>query len=129
MLRGESDAVAGSAVRVWSRAGEVVGAGFVAGPDTVATCAHVVAEALGADAYAASPPRGVVALDLPLLGGRGAAPRVTGTVSRWLPIGPGGTGDVALLRVRESLPIGARMPPLRRADDVWNRSFRALGFP
>ena len=129
MLRGESDAVAGSAVRVWSRAGEVVGAGFVAGPDTVATCAHVVAEALGADAYAASPPRGVVALDLPLLGGRGAAPRVTGTVSRWLPIGPDGTGDVALLRVREPLPIGARMPPLRRADDVWNRSFRALGFP
>ncbi len=129
MLRGESDAVAGSAVRVWSRAGEVVGAGFVAGPDTVATCAHVVAEALGADAYAASPPRGVVALDLPLLGGRGAAPRVTGSVSRWLPIGPDGTGDVALLRVREPLPIGARMPPLRRADDVWNRSFRALGFP
>ncbi|MGI5130771.1 trypsin-like peptidase domain-containing protein [Pseudonocardia sp. CA-107938] len=129
MLRGEADALAGSAVRVWSRVGEVVGAGFVAGPDTVATCAHVVAEALGADPYAAAPPHGVVRLDLPLLGGRGTPPRVTATVSRWLPIGQDGTGDVALLRVREPLPIGARMPPLRRADEVWGRSFRALGFP
>ncbi len=126
MLRGEADAVTGSAVRVWSVAGEVVGAGFVAGPDTVATCAHVVAEALGADPYAASPPAGVVRLDLPLLGG---SAQLTAVVSRWLPIGQDGTGDVALLRVREPLPVGARMPPLRRADQVWDRPFRAFGFP
>jgi hypothetical protein len=41
MLRGESDAVAGSVVRVWSLRREVVGAGFIAGPDTVATCYQV----------------------------------------------------------------------------------------
>src|SRR3954469_1513596 len=102
MLRGESDAVAGSAVRVWSRAGEVVGAGFVAGPDTVATCAHVVAEALGTDPYAASPPAGRGRVCLPL---RGGSSPLTGVVSRWLPIGQDGPGDVALLRVREPLPV------------------------
>ena len=68
MLRGETDAVGGSVVRVWSARGDVVGAGFVAGPDTVATCAHVVAEALGTDPYAAAAPDAPVRLDLPLLG-------------------------------------------------------------
>jgi hypothetical protein len=66
-----------------------------------------------------------VRLDLPLLGGS----PLTAVVSRRLPIGQDGTGDVALLRVREPLPVGARMPPLRRADEVWDRPFRALGFP
>ena len=129
MLRGEADAVAGSAVRIWSSAGEVVGAGFVAGPDTVATCAHVVAEAVGADPYAAGPPRGPVVMDLPLLGRGGAPKRVLGIVSRWLPIGPDGTGDIALVRLGEPLPVGSRMPPLRRADGLWDHRFRALGFP
>lgn len=129
MLRGEADAVAGSAVRIWSSAGEVVGAGFVAGPDTVATCAHVVAEAVGADPYAPGPPGGPVVMDLPLLGLGGAARRVLGVVSRWLPIGADGTGDIALVRVRDPLPVGSRMPPLRRADELWDHRFRALGFP
>jgi hypothetical protein len=129
MPRGETDAVAGSVVRVWSVRGEVVGAGFVAGPDTVATCAHVVAEALGTDPYAASPPDAPVQLDLPLLGDGGEPPRVTGVVGRWLPVAPDGTGDVALLRVREPLPSGARLPPLRGSDGLWDRPFRALGFP
>ncbi|OZM75925.1 serine protease [Pseudonocardia sp. MH-G8] len=129
MLPGEADAVAGSAARIWSARGEVVGAGFVVGPDTVATCAHVVAEALGADPYAPEPPAGPVALDLPLLGDGEEPPRVTAVVTRWLPIAPDGTGDVALLRVREPLPAGARMPPLRRADELWGRPVRALGFP
>jgi hypothetical protein len=36
-------------VRILDLGGDPVGAGFLAGPDLVATCAHVVAAALGAD--------------------------------------------------------------------------------
>jgi hypothetical protein len=129
MLRGETDAVGGSVVRVWSVRGDVVGAGFVAGPDTVATCAHVVAEALGTDPYSAAPPDAPVQLDLPLLGDGAEPPRVTGVVDRWLPISSDGTGDIALLRIREPLPPGARMPPLRGSAGLWDRAYRALGFP
>ena len=41
---------------VHNRAGEVVGSAFAVGPDLVATCAHVVATATGADPYAAVAP-------------------------------------------------------------------------
>src|SRR5690606_9269801 len=41
---------------VHNRAGEVVRSAFAVGPDLVATCAHVVATATGADPYAAVAP-------------------------------------------------------------------------
>ena len=52
-------------VRILDRGGAPVGAGFLAGPDLVATCAHVVADAVGADPYG-PPPAATVHLDLPL---------------------------------------------------------------
>jgi hypothetical protein len=118
-------------VRVNDGAGEPVGAGFVIGPDLVATCAHVVAAAVRGDPYDATPPAGRVELDLPLLLDTGAdgPARVTAEVVRWIPIAPGGTGDIAVLRVRDPLPDGARMPPLRRVDQLWDHAFRVLGFP
>jgi hypothetical protein len=118
-------------VRVLDAAGEPVGAGFVIGPDLVATCAHVVASAVRGDPYDATPPAQRVELDLPLLlePDADAPARVTAEVARWIPIAPEGTGDIAVLRVRDPLPEGARMPPLRRVDQLWDHTFRVLGFP
>ncbi|MHA6619468.1 nSTAND1 domain-containing NTPase [Pseudonocardia sp. DLS-67] len=115
-------------VRILDGAGEPVGAGFVIGPDLVATCAHVVAAAVRSDPYDPMPPSRRVELDLPLLFAD-SPERVTAEVARWIPIAPEGTGDIAVLRVRDPLPEGARMPPLRRVDQLWDHPFRVLGFP
>ena len=117
-----------SVVRVLDDAGEVVGAGFLIGPDLVATCAHVVATALAADAYADSPPEAPVHVDFPLVRADGTEPTAA-RVHRWSPIGPDGTGDIAVLRLTGPVPGGARMPPLRRVDELWGHGFRVLGFP
>jgi hypothetical protein len=111
-------------VRVVDGASEVVGAGFLIGPDLVATCAHVVAAAIGADAYTAAAPSEEIRLDFPLLGESAIA-----VVHRWVPIEYDGTGDIAVLRVLGRPPVGTRMPPLRRIDQLWGDPFRVLGFP
>ena len=117
-------------MRVLDASGEVVGAGFLIGPDLVATCAHVVAEAVGADAYSDRTPDRRVRVDLPIVQGAEDAPGPLGAaVLRWSPIRPDGTGDVAVLRLERAVPAGARMPPLRRVDELWDHRFRVLGFP
>ncbi|GAA0947968.1 serine protease [Pseudonocardia zijingensis] len=113
------------AVRVLTGGGEVVGAGFLVGTDLVATCAHVVASAVGSDPYAPEPPPGHVRLDFPMLPGE----PVRALVHRWLPIAEDGTGDIAVLRPVDPLPHEARVPPLRRVDQLWDHPFRVLGFP
>ncbi|ANY08858.1 S1 family peptidase [Pseudonocardia sp. HH130630-07] len=108
--------------------GPVVGTGFLVGPDLVATCAHVVAEALGGRADAAEPPPGMVALDFAILGEEPGSR--TARITRWSPIAPDGRGDVALLRLDEPAPPGALMPPLRGGDGSrWDHRFRIFGFP
>ncbi|QYN32487.1 trypsin-like peptidase domain-containing protein [Pseudonocardia sp. DSM 110487] len=118
-------------VRVLGDDGLPVGAGFLVGPDVVATCAHVVASAVGGDAFGPSAPRGPVRLDFPMFRGAGAEQAVAAVadVREWHPIGPDGSGDIALLTLREPPPSGARMPPLRRVDRLWGHEFRVLGFP
>jgi Trypsin-like peptidase domain len=116
-------------VRVLDGAGDVVGAGFLIGPDLVATCAHVVASAQHADPYAVEPAGDGVRLDFPMFRDGDAVPATEGEVVRWVPIGEDGTGDIAVLRVRGPLPAGARMPPVRRVDQLWDLPFRVLGFP
>ncbi|GAA1243871.1 hypothetical protein GCM10009609_04020 [Pseudonocardia aurantiaca] len=116
-------------VRVLDGAGDAVGAGFLIGPDLVATCAHVVASAQRADPYAPEPAGGDVRIDFPLLRDEDTLPAAEAEVVRWVPIGEDGTGDIAVLRVRGPLPVGARMPPLRRVDQLWDLPFRVLGFP
>ncbi|WP_345604834.1 serine protease [Pseudonocardia adelaidensis] len=117
-------------VRVLGRGGEPVGAGFLAGPDLVATCAHVVADAVGTDPYGPAPTT-AVRLDLPLFVTSDAdrPPALDADVLRWQPIRDDGSGDIAILRVRGPLPAGARMPPVRRVDRLWGHGFRVLGFP
>ncbi|WP_169747867.1 trypsin-like peptidase domain-containing protein [Pseudonocardia acaciae] len=113
-------------MRVLTPGGEVVGAGFLIGPDLVGTCAHVVADAAASDPYAPLPPRAPVRVDLPLV--HGSEP-LRARVRNWSPIRPDGTGDVAVLRLERPVPGGARMPPLRRVDALWDHGFRVLGFP
>lgn len=118
-------------VRVLDRGGDPVGAGFLAGPDLVATCAHVVADALGADPYGPVP-TAAVRLDLPLFltpDAEQPPAALDADVLRWQPIRADGSGDIAILRVRGPLPAGARMPPVRRVDRLWGHGFRVLGFP
>ncbi|QYN32034.1 trypsin-like peptidase domain-containing protein [Pseudonocardia sp. DSM 110487] len=118
-----------SVVRVLAGDGNtVVGAGFLIGPDLVATCAHVVADALAADPYSPAPPHGPVLLDFPLVQDPGDGPAAA-HVHRWSPIAADGSGDVAVLRLQRPVPHGARMPPLRRVDALWDHGFRVLGFP
>ncbi len=118
-------------MRVLDDAGDVVGAGFLIGPDLVVTCAHVVASAAYGDPYSPVPPDQRVRVDFPLFREPGQQqPSATDTeVVRWVPIGADGTGDIAVLRLHGALPAGARMPPLRRVDQLWDHRFRVLGFP
>lgn len=113
-------------VRVRDRRGDVVGSGFLVGPDLVATCAHVVATATGADAYGPAPDTPVF-VDFPALP-TGPVER-TARVHRWVPIDEDGTGDVALLRLAAPAPPGAVMSPVRRVDQLWDNPFRVFGFP
>ncbi len=112
-------------VRVLDDAGEPVGAGMLLGPDLVATCAHVVADATRGDANG-PPPGRPVRVDVPMVA-PGAS--IGARVVRWLPIAADGSGDIAVLQLDRPVPAGARMPPLRRIDQLWGHAFRVLGFP
>jgi hypothetical protein len=118
--------LASAVARVWHDRVGVVGGAFVVGPDLVATCAHVVAEAVDADPYAPEAPTATVRLDFPLAGD-GADGPVDAVVVRWSPIREDGSGDVALLRLAGPAP--ARVPPVRRIARLWGHGFRVLGFP
>ncbi|WP_232662856.1 serine protease [Pseudonocardia sp. TRM90224] len=120
-------AVAGAVVRFWNSMGEPVGGGFMVGTDLIASCAHVVADAVDCDPYDPSAPAEPVTVDFPLLTGGG--PTHTALVERWSPIAEDGTGDIAILRLVEPPPAQAAMPPLRRVDRLWNHGFQAFGFP
>ncbi|GAA5158318.1 hypothetical protein GCM10023321_37920 [Pseudonocardia eucalypti] len=124
----DAAAVAGAAARVWLGTREVVGGAFLVGPDRVATCARVVADALGTDPASPAPPTGAVWLDFPLVR-NGSGARLSARVERWTPPRADGTGDGALLRLTAPAPAGVRMPPLRRADSLVRRGFSVLGFP
>ncbi|MFE3445681.1 trypsin-like peptidase domain-containing protein [Nocardia sp. NPDC059180] len=113
-------------VRVFSTSGEVVGAGFVVGPGLVATCTHVIADAIGADYADGRAPVTAIRLDFPLLRpGEYLAARVR----RWVPIDAAGGGDIAVLDIETQNAGVVATPPFWRADEPWGREFRMLGFP
>ncbi len=118
-------------VRIRGRQDQVVGAGFLVRPDLLCTCAHVVSAAVGHDADAATAPDARVTVDFPLLPGAPGSTRPAreAEVVTWLPEQPDGGGDLALLRLTGTAPEGARHVPLLHAASLWDRAFRALGFP
>ncbi|MEU3859598.1 trypsin-like peptidase domain-containing protein [Streptomyces sp. NPDC028722] len=104
--------------------GKTAGAGFVLGPDTVLTCAHVVNAALGRDMFDARPPGvGEVPVEVrddDMVRGR----RLSSRVAHWIPPRARGggpvtagaaewLGDLAVLRV--DAPAGGLAPPPRQA--------------
>ena len=96
-------------VRIYSLAGGVVGAGFLAAPDTILTCHHVVGEATE------------VALDWPFLApGRKRLARVVHRDPQ---------RDVAVLRSEEAPPPDAEPVRLVTPQTTWGHPFRAFGFP
>jgi hypothetical protein len=117
-------AVAGLA-RILDSDGVVVGAGWQLAPDVVATCAHVVATAVGADPYGPRP-TAEVWLDLPFEPDPSPAHRAT--LYGWVPIQQDGSGDVALLRLRTSRGTAPSIA-FRSPEALWDRPFRVLGFP
>jgi WD40 repeat protein len=117
-----------SIARVFDETGLVVGAGFLVAADVVATCAHVVLDALGRDPSDGRLPPERVLVDFPFTresGERSVAARVV----QWVPVMPDGSGDVALLRLDVAAPSPARVPPLSGWADLWGYEFRVLGFP
>ncbi|MFF8563655.1 trypsin-like peptidase domain-containing protein [Streptomyces albidoflavus] len=121
-------------LRICDGRGTVVGLGFLVSDTVALTCAHVVTAALGTPAGTPPGPDARVPVDLPLVAGR---PRAEVAVERWLPPrgpgdGPGGAGDVAVLRF-DAPPPGAR--PVRlvdteaSTDGLWGHRVRAFGLP
>ncbi len=115
-----------SLVRIHTKAGGVVGAGFLVGERHILTCAHVIAEALGLADDTVDPQSSTVSLDFPLL----ASHRLlTAKVVFWCPEQDDGRGDIAGLELIDKPPTGAEAVHFAPADQVWGHSFRALGFP
>ncbi|MGW7297771.1 nSTAND1 domain-containing NTPase [Streptomyces sp. NPDC054829] len=111
--------------RFWSTDGQVTGTGFLIAENTLCTCAHVVANALGVPDTEPVPPGEPVAVDFPLLTVPSA--RVPARVRHWRPVASDGGGDIALLSL-DPVP-GTRAVRLAGGTSVWDHPFRVLGFP
>lgn len=123
-----SAALEAAIVRI--RRGEVgIGAGFLAAPGKILTCAHVVAEALNLKGTPTEPPSAELELDFPLLRG---CPVLRGRVSSecWVPIErETGRGDIACLDLLEDAPGDARPLRIIPSVDLFGHEFITFGFP
>jgi len=115
-----------SLVRIRTKAGGVAGAGFLVGERHILTCAHVIAQALGLPDDALDLPSSTVRLDFSQL-----APhtQLTAEVVFWYPVQDDGRGDIAGLKLLDEPPVGAEAVHFAPARQVWEHSYRALGFP
>jgi hypothetical protein len=113
-----------STLRVIDSAGDIVGAAFPIDSTVVASCAHVVAQALHLDPDAAAAPHTEVTLAVP---GDDGLTQVTARVRHWRIPQPDGSGDIVLLDL--PAPIEVTVPPMWRANQPWDHPFRAQGFP
>jgi hypothetical protein len=113
-------------VRVHGSQGQIVGAGFLVGPQEVVTCAHVVTRALGLADDERPPEDAEVRLDFPLVApGETLAARVV----VWEAPQTDNTGDIAGLLLARTSPAGVKASRLVTADDLWHHRFRVFGFP
>lgn len=109
-------------VRISARDGETVGTGFLATPDNlIVTCAHVVNQALGRDLKASEWPSEPVRIHFLQAGHDGSA-----TVIAWSPVDE---RDVAVLRVKGSLPESVNPLYLGSSAEAVGRVLRTFGFP
>lgn len=115
-----------SIVRIFATEGGVVGTGFLVGETTVLTCAHVITTALGITHDAPTAPEMLISLDFPLIA---TEHKLTAQVIFWQSVQANGGGDIAVLHLKNPLPEGTRVARLVTADDLWDHTFRAFGFP
>ncbi len=116
-----------SLVRIHTKAGGVIGAGFLVGERHILTCAHVIAQALGLANDAKDLPSSTVSLDFPQLARHTL---LSAKVIFWDPVQEDGQGDIAGLELLDEPPIGAEaVHYFAPAKQVWDHPFRALGFP
>src|SRR5262245_38048393 len=99
--------------------GAIVGVGFLAAPGLIRTCAHVVARALGLPENAPPTVADEIGVNFPFV--TDATTRAI--VARWLPIQPGGGGDVAVLRLTTGAPSGTSPASLLAAGNLAGRRF------
>ncbi|MBY8856190.1 trypsin-like peptidase domain-containing protein [Nocardia sp. CA2R105] len=122
----DTDRLRSATVRILTSGGEVVGAGFVVRPDLVATCAHVVALAVGCDPGDGRAPEHPVIVDFPW---SDTPVRSTARVRHWSPIRADGRGDLAVLELVGAAPDRVALPAFWHDEEPWGREFRVLGFP
>lgn len=111
--------------RIQARNGAIVGVGFLVEPQLICTCAHVIADALGIDRDTVIKPTDTVSVDFSFVG----RTCLTAAVEVWAPIGPGGEGDIATLRLSATPPPGAKPARLLPGDNAAGRPFDVHGHP
>ncbi|MFJ3578479.1 nSTAND1 domain-containing NTPase [Streptomyces rubiginosohelvolus] len=121
------EALNAAVVRVGGVTGAIVGGGFLVTADRVLTCAHVVSDALGRTRDLPVTAGEEVLVDFPLVDGA-AERNVVAEVEQWIPEAPKQCGDVAVLRLRETVP-GTRPLPLAASGALSHRPVRVVGFP
>ena len=116
-----------SVVRIYSKSGKLVGAGFLISSKYVLTCAHVVTDALGLARKTAEKPDLEISLDFPLLA---AKQLFAAKVIFWRPENPNEQfEDIAGLELANSPLDSAKPAQLVTSEDFWEHPFRVLGFP
>jgi hypothetical protein len=113
--------------RVLRRGGGVAGAGVLIDQRHVLTCAHVVCQALGRDPRLQEPPDGEVELDFVEAEAEPVGAHVAD--GGWIPIGPEGGGDIAVLELAEDAPRGALPGLLSRSQRLDGHRFDTYGYP
>ncbi|MEV0221699.1 trypsin-like peptidase domain-containing protein [Streptomyces sp. NPDC050704] len=131
--RSADEVLASAVVRITGKDGEPVGAGFLAAPDLVLTCAHVVSDALGRPREETVTAGIEVTVDFPL-----AEPLADGTddtrlpggtakVEHWIPTRRDATGDIVALRLPHPVS-GTRPLPMAQPESVFQHEARVVGF-
>src|SRR6266536_2179938 len=115
-----------SIVRIFATRGDIVGMGFLASERSILSCAHVITAALSIAENTPDMPTAAISLDFPLIS---PGCYLSAHVSFWQPPQPNGGGDIAVLQLDDSAPAEAEAVHLVSAEDMWNRPFRAFGFP
>ena|SRR2546423_1690892 len=106
--------------------GTIVGAGFLAAPGLVCTCAHVVADAQDILRGTLQTPEQEIYLDFPFLGGAVASARA----QVWVPIKPSDdSSDIATLRLETPVPQRAKVARILSKGNLSGRNFETYGFP
>lgn len=123
----------GPVAAIRGKSGAAIGAGCLVLGRFVVTCAHVVADAVGADGMGATAPEATLTFDLPFLGRRGLAAKVVA----WYPVRPladlvdNPLADVAVLALEGGVEVPGGLGPedIDRRPPVPKARFVAYGFP